>query len=155
MDLTGIVQEEAYLLGIASYAIAMGLLYTRMGAGRRMPSAADGVAFVAAIVGPFLLSLNVIDVTAALQHGLWTLGLSVIAIVAGLMTRTRIYFLGGILIASLEALWLSRSVLLALPTWVWIGLAGLALIGGGVTFARREVLDAASRRVSEGLIGWR
>ena len=57
--------------------------------------------------------------------------------------------------AALEALWLSRSVLLALPSWVWIGLAGAALIGGGVTFARRQLLGEASRRVGDGMADWR
>lgn len=155
MDHAGVRTAEYYLLVVAAYALAMGFLYTRREVGRRMPAAADGVAFAAAVVGPFLLSLNLLDTSAALRHGLWTLALSIMAIVAGRLSRTRIHFLGGIAVAILEALWLSRSVLLALPTWIWIGLAGLGLIVGGVTFARREALEAASRRVSEGLEGWR
>lgn len=155
MDRGGVTQAEFYLLAVAAYAIAMGLRYVRAGEGRRMPAAADSVAFAAAVAAPFLLSLNQADVAVGLQHGLWALGLSVAAIAAGLLTRTRLHFLGGMAVAALEALWLSRSVLFALPTWFWIGLAGLALIAGGVTFARRELLGAASRRVNEGLAGWR
>ena len=151
----GIRQVEFFLLGLAAYCAAMGWLWSRRGMDRRIPAASDALAWMLGVVGPFLLSLAAFDPARSLEHGLWALGLAVLAVVVGLFIRSRFYFLGGMAIAGLDALWLSRSVLLALPAWVWIGLAGLALIGGGVTFARRELLGAASRRVSQGLAGWR
>ena len=154
-DAMGVHQAEAYLVTIAVYCAGMGVLWARRGADRRVPVATDVVAFAVGVGAPFLLSLNVMDDAAAVEHGLWALGLAAVSTALGLVTRTRVYFLGGIAVLALEALWLSRSVWLALPTWVWIGLLGLALIAGGVTFARRELLQGATRRISEGLSDWR
>lgn len=151
----GLRQAEFFLLGLAAYSAAMGWLWSRRGTDRGIPAASDALAWMLGVVAPFLLSLAAFEPAGSLEHGLWALGLAVLAVVAGLLVHSRFYFLGGMAIAVLDALWLSRSVLLALPAWVWIGLAGLALIGGGVTFARRELLGAASRRVSQGLAGWR
>jgi hypothetical protein len=155
LDHGGVRTAEIYLIAIAIYSLAMGAIYVRREVGRQMPASANGVAFAAAVFGPFMLSLNPFQPDMALQHGLWALGLAVVAIAGGLLSRTRVHFFGGITVAALEALWLSRDVLLAMPTWLWIGFAGMALIGGGVTFARRELLGSASRRVSEGLSDWR
>ena len=151
----GLRQAEFFLLGLAAYSAAMGWLWSRRGPDREVPVASDALTCLLGVAAPFLLSLAATDPSRSLEHGLWALGLAVVAVVAGMVFRSRSYFLGGIAIAGLDALWLSRSVLLALPAWVWIGLAGLALIGGGVTFARRELLGAASRRVSQGLADWR
>jgi hypothetical protein len=101
MDFAHVTQAEVYLIAVAMYAIAMGILYTRRDPTRAMPSAADGVAFTAAVVAPFLLSIASLDPTRALEHGLWTMFLAIVAIVGGLMSRTRLHFLGGIAIASL------------------------------------------------------
>ena len=155
MDVAGIGQQELYLVAVAGYAAAMGVLYSRREVGRRFPGSADAVAFVAAVVAPFLMSIASWDPASALTHGLWALGLAVCAIVIGQLVRAKLHFVGGIIVAALEALWLSRSVLLALPSWVWIGLAGAALIGGGVTFARRQLLGEASRRVGDDMADWR
>jgi hypothetical protein len=155
MDLTHVKQTEFYLLAIAAYAIGMGVLYSRKGVGRRVPASSNGVAFTAAVIAPFLLSLGAYKPMVALEHGLWTLFLAIAAIVGGLMSRTKLYFLGGITIASLEALYMSRSVLMALPAWVWIGLGGFFLIFGGVRFARRELLGKGPSRQSDGFVDWR
>ena len=151
----GLRQAEFFLLGLAAYSAAMRWLWSRRAPDRRIPAATDALAWALGVFAPFVLSIAAADSVTSLEHGLWALGSSVLAVVLGLLVRSRWYFLGGIAVAGLDALWLSRSVLLALPAWVWIGLAGLALIGGGVTFARREVLGAASRRASQGLAGWR
>jgi hypothetical protein len=155
MNYARVTQTEFYLLPVAAYAIGIGVLYARKGVGRRVPAASDGVAFTAAVIAPFLLSLGTYEPTVALGHGLWTLFLAIASIMGGLLSRTKLYFLGGITIASLEALYLSRSVLMALPTWVWIGLGGFFLIFGGVRFARRELTGSGSHRESGGFVGWR
>lgn len=54
-----------------------------------------------------------------------------------------------------DAIWLSRAALSALPSWAWIGAAGLALIVGGITFARRESVGGVTKRMRDQLADWR
>jgi hypothetical protein len=155
MDAWSVPDIEWFLVLAALYFAAMGVLWASREPGRKVPVGTDIAAFALAVVAPFIVALTAWTPDAALRHGLWALGLAAAATMAGLATRTRIYFQGGILVLVLNALWLSRGVLLALPSWVWIGTVGLSLIVGGVAYARREQFDGASRRLRQGFADWR
>jgi hypothetical protein len=133
----------------------MGVLWASRKTERRVPVGTDVAAFAVGVALPFALAVSGWDAETALRHGLWALGLAAASTAIGLLSRTRVYFQGGLAILVLDALWLSRSVLFALPSWAWIGTVGLALIGGGVVYARREMLGGVGRRIREGFAAWR
>jgi hypothetical protein len=154
MNAWEIDQSEYYLIAIAVYCASMGWLWASRSDDRSHPMISDIGAVAFGVGMPFLLSLPP-DVDASLEHGMWTLGLAAIAIAIGVVWRSRVYFFGGIAFLTLEALWLSRGVLSALPSWFWIGAAGLVLIAAGLAFARREAIGAATRQMADTFEGWR
>ncbi|MDO8915629.1 MAG: hypothetical protein Q7W16_06055 [Coriobacteriia bacterium] len=155
IDGWGTTDVEWFLVLAALYFAGMGVLWASRKAERRVPVGTDVAAFAIGVALPFALAVTGLDADTALRHGLWALGLAAASTTAGLLLRTRVYFQGGLTILVLDALWLSRSVLFALPSWVWIGTVGLALIGGGVVYARREMLGGVGRRLREGFAAWR
>lgn len=155
LDGWGIDQAEWYLVLSAAYVAGMGVLWATRKPDRRVPIATDWAAFALAVAIPLWLAVVASDPAVGLTHGLWTLGLSAVSILVGVFSRTRVYFFGGITVLVLDALWLSRSVLFALPSWVWIGTIGLALIVAGATYARRESLEDVGRAMRDRLIDWR
>ena len=133
----------------------MGVLWASRGPDRRVPAGTDVAAFAVGVAVPLAMAVVSFEPSDALRHGLWALALALTSTAVGLAVRTRVYFLGGIGVLVLDALWLSRSVLLGLPSWVWIGTVGLALMAGGLTYARREALEGVGRRLQRGMESWR
>jgi len=155
MDAWDLRDAEWFLVLAALYFAGMGVLWASRTAGRRVPVGTDVAAFAVGVATPLVLAVGAYPAEDALRHGLWALGLSAVSVAVGLLARTRVYFQGGIVVLVLDALWLSRTVLLALPSWVWIGSIGLALIAGGVVYARRQSLEGVGHRIREGFSGWR
>jgi hypothetical protein len=155
MDGSGLRDTEWYLVLAGLYFGGMGVLWASRAPGRRIPSSTDLVAFILAVGAPLWLAFVAFTPEAGLRHGLIALALATASTAVGLVGRTRIYFQGGILVLVLDALWLSRSVLMALPSWVWIGGVGLALLAGGILYARREGFEGVGQRIREGFSSWR
>lgn len=155
MDGWGLRDAEWFLLLAALYFAGMGVLWASRKSERRVPVGTDIAAFAVGVAMPFALAVTGWDAETTLRHGLWVLGLAAASTSVGLLSHTRVYFQGGIVVLVLDAVWLSRSVLFALPSWVWIGTVGLALIAGGVVYARREKLGGVGRRIREGFAAWR
>jgi predicted membrane channel-forming protein YqfA (hemolysin III family) len=82
---------------------------------------------------------------AAIQHGYWALGLSLLTIIAGFILRARTYLYGGITVLVVAAPWLGRQVLPGVSDVVWLGVAGVLLVVAGILYSLRQPLRGLFR----------
>jgi hypothetical protein len=133
----------------------VGILWSSRKEGRPVPLGSDLAVIMLGAVAALIISVGSTDPGAALQHGLWALGLSLATIVAGLVLRARLLVLGGIAVLLVDALWLERAILVGLPSWVWIGVGVAALLVSGILYASRESIGKLSQRSAVRFASWR
>ncbi len=129
----------------------MGYLFARLGEARRVPPGTD-LAGIAILLGVPALQTVVATAPADIAaHAWWAIGLSLVAIAAGVGLRCRTYFFGGVAALLWTALFRSWSYLVTY-WWIVLGVVGVALLVFALTWERRRMLVDGTRRALE---GWR
>jgi hypothetical protein len=146
LDAAQVQHAEAYLLPVALYFGAMGMIWASRKEGREVPLGTDLAVVMLGPVAALIISLGSLDSASTLQHGYWALGLSVLTIFAGVLLRARVYVIGGAAVLVANALSLSRGALLGFPNWALLGGVLPVLILGGILYAFRRSL----RRLLQG-----
>ncbi len=145
---------EFYTTSLAVYLVAMAYLHLYMGEGRRYPVVLDAASVVVGLGIPLLWSLGS-GPGASVTHALWVVGLSLVAIVAGIAAKSRWWFFGGA--AALAAVALYRSFFALIEFW-WIGLGliGIAMLIIALTWERQRMLAVDARdRIRQTFDDWR
>ena len=140
LDAAQVQYAEAYLLPVALYFGAMGMIWASRKQGREVPLGTDLAVVMLGPVAALIISVGSLDPASALQHGYWALGLSALTILAGVFLRARVYVIGGAVVLVADALLLSRGALLGFPNWPLLGLALPVLVIGGSLYAARRPL---------------
>ena len=147
----GAVAVEWFCVPAGLYVAAMGYLHASPGTGRRISPLTD-VGAVAVTLGlPALSALPGASGSDAFQHALWTAGLALLVLGAGVALRVRWYFFGGVAALVWGVFWSSWTYLVTY-WWAVIGLVGIAIIVVALTWERRGMLLAQTR---DTLAEWR
>lgn len=143
---------EFYSTTLAVYLIVVGLVYIAFGNDREFPVALDWIAMLAALGVPLIASLLTAgSEPTGLSHVLWTVGISLLAIGAGVLFKVRAYFFCGVFALAAVAFYRSFFALASF-WWLWLGLLGVLLLVVALTWERQRMLVA---RVQLSLEGWR
>ena len=154
MNLRGVSTTEFYSTTVAAYLIVMGELYAWRKPERTVPQAIDVAAVAVGLGIPALLALQT-GGALGMVHVAWTVGLSLVALTAGVVLRVRAYFLGGVAAIALVIGWRSLTYL-AQVWWVLLGLIGIAMLVIALTWERQRVRIADTRRqLRDSLETWR
>ncbi len=144
---------EFYTSTIGLYLVGMGLLYLSRGGERRRLLPLDIGTALVVLALPALLGTP--PTRVALDHALWALGLSLVAITFGVLGRVRAYFFGGVVVLVWTAFWRSWAYLLEF-WWVALGLIGISMLVVALSWERQRMLVAdASRRLRDTFEDWR
>ena len=132
-------QAEAYLIPAALWSAGAGYWYARPSRGRVYPVVADVMAVALGLAVPVLLTLLPGTTGETIGHAMWAIGLSVVAIVLGVVLKARGYFWGGLLAVVVTALALSLQSSFSIPVVVGVVAAtGVLLIAFGAAGERRR-----------------
>jgi hypothetical protein len=146
-EFTGV---ELYTTPVALYAAGMGYLYAWRHPERGVPIALDASTVLVGLGTPVLRTLMGIE-GDVFTHLAWAVGLSIIAIVAGIGLRVRWYFFGGITAIVVATGW--RTIIyLAGVWWVILGVVGVAAIIVALTWERQRALLSGTAAWTQ---GWR
>lgn len=114
--------------------------------------------FLAAAIGlgiPALLAATPLAQDAPWVHLVWAVGLSLLAIGAGVALKVRGYFFGGVAALVFTAIVRSWWYLVAF-WWLVLGIIGVAMLVVALTWERqRQLVATATHRVHEALLDWR
>ncbi len=146
MDAAHVRFAELYLLTVGVYFALAGMYWSSRKPERPVPAGSDLAATMLVALAPLIISLGSTTSAEIRIHGLWTVGLSILIILVGLVLRARIYLLGGIGVLAVELLWLARNLLGGLPGWSYAGMAVAVLLVSGIIYSLRAPIAALSRR---------
>ena len=93
---SGLERPEFYTTVIGLYVVAMGYLFARLGPDRKVPRGTDLLGTAVMLGIPAVLAVRATGVEDAWTHAIWAFGLSLVAVLAGVAGRVRVYFFGGI-----------------------------------------------------------
>lgn len=142
---------ELFSTTLAAYFVLAGVVYVLFDRTRTFPLALDWAAVLVGLGVPLVASLQTAGDLSGLSHVLWAVGLSLLAIGAGVFFKARAYFFGGVF--ALAAVVFYRSFfVLAAYWWLWLGLLGVVLLAVALTWERQRVLVT---RVQASFLGWR
>jgi hypothetical protein len=141
---------ELYSTSIAAYAVGMGYVYARHHSERGVPVAFDATAVAVGLSVPLLWTLGGHG-PDVFTHLAWSVGLSALAIVAGIVLRVRLYLYGGAIAIVVATGW-RTIVYLAGIWWVVLGLIGVAAIVVALTWERQRALFSDVVQLTE---NWR
>ncbi|PKQ17266.1 MAG: hypothetical protein CVT67_00170 [Actinobacteria bacterium HGW-Actinobacteria-7] len=155
MDAAQVQQAEAYLLPVALYFGAMGMLWSSWKKGRPVPVGTDLAVVMLGAVAALIISLGSPDTASILLHGFWALGLSVLTLVAGMIFRARTLLFGGLAVLVSDALWLGRNVLVGVPDWAWTSAAMAVLLFAGILYTSRARIGSYLNASGDRFASWR
>lgn len=148
--------EELYSTPVALYFVAMGYLYRAWDSEHRTyPAALDLVAVLIGLGVPVVLALSSAFGAPMFVHTSWAIGLSLLAIGAGIVVRSRALLFGGAAALAVVAGWRTISYL-AEFWWLVLGLIGVSLLVVALTWERqRQLIGETRARLRDGFEGWR
>ncbi len=145
---------ELYSTSLGLYLVAMGQLFARRERERAVPPTIDLLSVLVALGVPALSALGS-GGADSMVHVAWTVGLSIIAMVAGVVLRVRAYFFGGVVALALVVGWKSLTFL-AQVWWLLLGLIGSAMLVIALTWEwQRTVISDARSRLGDSFQEWR
>jgi hypothetical protein len=153
LDAARVRFAEPYLLAVALFFGLGGMYWSSRKSERPMPAGSDLAAMMLAAFAPLIVSLGSTSLVDMQTHGAWTLGLSLVVMLVGLALRARIYLIGGFACLVVELLWLSRSMLWGLPSWLWIAAAVGVVAAAGLLFNLRHTIAKIAPRYD--ISAWR
>ena len=118
---------ELYSTSLAAYTIAMGYLYAARRPERRVPAVTDILGVLILLWTPVVGALTAAPGPELFVHTAWAIGLSLVAIGAGIVLRVRAYLYAGSATIVVVALWRTASYL-AQFWWVVLGVIGIAML---------------------------
>jgi hypothetical protein len=146
---------ELYTTLLAAYLVWAGLYFKRSAPSRTVPPLID-VAVVAVGLGlPTLYAIGGPLLGDPWEHLVWAVGLSLLAIGAGVSLKVRAYFFGGV--AALVLLALARTwIFLVAFWWLILGIIGIVMLVVALTWERqRQLLALTGSKVRDTFEGWR
>lgn len=154
-DALGIQQAEIYSTIAAVYLIAMGYLARSQHPEQPHPMVLDAAGILIGLGVPLRLSLIGYPPSDALIHALWAVGLSLVALVAGVLGKVRWYFFGGV--AALAGIAFYRSfATLAEVWWLVLLVIGIGLLVIALTWERQRMVVSSTReRLRRSFEQWR
>jgi hypothetical protein len=138
----------------------MGYLYVWWGRGpreheRRFPAVVDLLAVVVGLGVPVVLALTSSFGRPMVVHTSWAIGLSLVAIAAGVVARSRYYLFGGTAALAIVAGWRTLSYLAEI-WWLVLGVIGVAFLAIALTWERqRQFIGETRERLQRSFEGWR
>jgi len=148
---------ELFSTPLALYLVAMGYLYTMWDreSERRYPAQLDLLSVVVGLGVPVCLALTNTFGKPMIVHTSWAIGLSLFAIAAGVLVRSRYFLFGGAAALALVAGWRTMSYLAQL-WWLVLGVIGVALLVIALTWERqRQFIGATRMRLERSFEDWR
>ena len=147
---------ELFSTSLALYLAGMGYLYSVWDTPRRrIPIAIDAGVVAVGLGVPLVLALSNSFGKPMVVHTAWTIGLSLVAIAAGIAVRSRWYLFAGSGALVLVSAWRSMSYL-AQMWWLVLGLIGIALLVIALTWERqRQLIGETRERLQRSFEDWR
>jgi hypothetical protein len=132
----------------------MGELYAWREPDRSVPRGIDVLVAVIGLGIPAMAALTTAGMDGAV-HVAWVVGLSLVAIFAGVTLRVRAYFLGGVIAMAL-VVGVKSLTYLAQVWWVVLGLIGTMMLVIALTWERqRQVVSDTRKALADTLATWR
>lgn len=150
-----VTQVELYTTPLAVYLAAMGYVFIAQDRTRTYPVAMDVACMVVGLGIPLLRSLTGSTPEEAFIHAMWTVGLSLLAIGAGVIAKSHAYFFGGV--GALATVAFYRSfVMLVSYWWLVLGVIGVVMLVIALTWERQRMVVSETReRLRASFQGWR
>ncbi len=146
---------QPYTTAVAVYVAAMGALYASRAPERRVPLAVDVVTVVIGLGFPAIATLRAPLGMAGFESLAWAVGLSLVAIAAGIVLRVRTFLFAGAGVLVLVVGWRSITYL-AQVWWLLLGLIGTAMLVIALTWERQRLVLARTQvRLRDGFEHWR
>ncbi|MDO9108849.1 MAG: hypothetical protein Q7U89_07680 [Coriobacteriia bacterium] len=139
---------------LASYIMWAGW-YARRGVPGRGTPLPDVLAIIVGLGVPAMLAANPLAQNSPWVHLLWTVGLALVAIGAGVTYKVRGYFLGGVVAIVFVSVVRSWLYLVSF-WWLVLGIIGVTMLVVALTWERQQSMVAnAQQRVRQALVDWR
>jgi hypothetical protein len=148
---------ELFSTPTAFYLVAMGYLYQRWddGSPRVYPVVLDYAAVLVGLGVPVVLALTNTIGKPMVVHTAWAIGLSLLAIGAGIVVRSRAFLFGGSAALAIVAGWRTLSYLAEL-WWLVLGIIGVAMLAIALTWERqRQLIGETRARLQDSFENWR
>jgi len=154
LDTRNVGTVEWVTTPLALYIIWAGSRMRRGAAGRGSP-VPDVLAAIVGLGVPALLAASPLYQNEPWLHLVWAVGLSLVAILAGVVLKVRGYFFGGIAALVFTAIVRSWFFLVAF-WWLVLGIIGVTMLVIALTWERQQLLVAsAQRKVHQAMADWR
>ena len=152
---SGLERPEFYTTVIGLYVVAMGYLFARLGPDRKVPRGTDLLGTAVMLGIPAVLAVRATGVEDAWTHAIWAFGLSLVAVLAGVAGRVRVYFFGGVATIVWVSLLYSFEYLVQF-WWLLLGIIGVAMLVIALTWERQRMVVADTRSwLRRSFEGWR